>query len=124
MYFRNDSPWNPNNTGTASGLKAASTADTELVDRAHAAGPQLITIFSPYVLNEFRFALGYRNEVQAPTSKSPKGPQIVITNVAVFGAPDDISSALIKEATPEFSDNLSLVRQPQHEVWRRHPAHL
>jgi len=109
MYYRNDSPWNPNNTGTASGLKAASTADTEFVDRAHAAGAQLITIFSPHVLNEFRFALGYRNEVQATTSNSPKGPQILITNVAVFGGPDDISNPIIKEMTPEYSDNFSVV---------------
>ncbi len=110
MYFRNDSPYNPNNTGTASGLKALSTASTEFVDRAHAAAAQLITVFTPNVLNEFRFALGYRNEVEAAGSNTPKGPQIVITNVAVFGGPDDVSSALIKEVTPEFSDNFSVIR--------------
>ena len=110
MYFRNDSPYNPNNTGTASGLKTLSTASTEFVDRAHAAAAQLITVFTPHVLNEFRFALGYRNEVQAGTGNTPNGPQIVITNVAVFGGPDDVTSAIIKEVTPEFSDNFSVLR--------------
>jgi Carboxypeptidase regulatory-like domain/TonB dependent receptor len=110
MYFRNDSPYNPNNTGTASGLKSLSTASTEFVDRAHAAAAQLVTVFTPKVLNEFRFALGYRNEVQAAGGNTPNGPQIVITNVAVFGGPDDLTSALIKEVTPEFSDNFSVLR--------------
>ncbi len=110
MYFRNDSPYNPNNSGTAGGLKTISTASTEFVDRAHAAAVQLITTFSPRVINEFRFALGYRNEVQAPTAVTPTGPQIVVTNVAVFGGPDDVTNAIIKEVTPEFVDNLSVIR--------------
>jgi hypothetical protein len=110
MYFRNDSPYNPNNSGTAGGLKTISTASTEFVDRAHAAAVQLITTFSPRVINEFRFALGYRNEVQVAGPNTPTGPQIVVTNIAVFGGPDDVSNALIKEVTPEFVDNLSVIR--------------
>lgn len=110
MYFRNDSPFNPNNSGTNGGLKTISTASTVFVDRAHAAAAQLITTFSPTVINEARFAFGYRNEVQAPGSITPTGPQIVVTSVAVFGGPDDITSAIIKEVTPEFVDNLSLVK--------------
>ena len=109
MYFRNDSPNNPN-SGTAGGLKFDSTASTEFVDRAHAAGSQLVTTFTPTIINEFRFALGYRNEVEAATAKTPTGPQIVISGLAVFGGPDDVTSAIIKEVSPEFVDNISIVR--------------
>jgi hypothetical protein len=110
MYFRNDSPNNPNNSGTQGGLKVVSTASTEFVDRAHAVGAQLLTTFSPKMINEFRFHLGYRNEVQAPGPNTPTGPYILISGIAAFGGPDDISSALIKEVTPEFVENLSVVR--------------
>ncbi len=110
MYFRNDSPYNPNNSGTNGGLKALSTASTEFVDRAHAAGAQLVTTLTPHVINEFRFALGYRNEVQAPTGNTPTGPSIVISGIAQFGGPDDLSAALVKEKTPQFVDNISVVR--------------
>ncbi len=110
MYFRNDSPNNPNNSGTQGGLKVQSTASTEFVDRAHAVGAQLLTTFSPRLINELRFQLGYRNEVQAPGPNTPTGPYILISGIAAFGGPDDISKALIKEVTPEFVDNLSVVR--------------
>jgi hypothetical protein len=110
MYFRNDSPNNPNNSGTQGGLKVQSTAGTEFVDRAHAVGAQLITTFSPRVINELRFQLGYRNEVQVPGANTPTGPYILISGIAAFGGPDDISKALIKEVTPEFVDNFSVVR--------------
>jgi hypothetical protein len=110
MYFRNDSPYNPNNSGTGGGLKTISTASTEFIDRAHAAAVQLVSTLSPRVINESRFALGYRNEVQAATSTTPTGPQIVVTGVAIFGGPDDVSNALVKEVTPQYVDNLSVVR--------------
>jgi hypothetical protein len=110
MYFRNDSPNNPNNSGTQGGLKVASTASTVFVDRAHAVGIQLISTFNPTMINEFRFHLGYRNEVQAAGPNTPTGPHILISGIAAFGGPDDLNPAILKEKTPEFVDNLTLLR--------------
>ena len=58
----------------------------------------------------FRFQLGYRNEVQAAGPNTPTGPYILISGIAAFGGPDDLTPAILKEKTPEFVDNLTLLR--------------
>src|SRR5262249_757366 len=107
MYFRNNSPNNPNNSGTQSGLKVASTASTIFVDRAHAVGVQLVSSLTSKLINEFRFSLGYRNEVQRAGPNTPTGPYIFIQGIAAFGGPDDLNPAILKETAPEFVDNLT-----------------
>src|SRR5579871_2391724 len=56
-YFRNEYPFNTQNGGV-NALNAAA----DFHDRAHVAGLQLLTSFSPTALNELRFSEPYRNE--------------------------------------------------------------
>ncbi len=56
-YFRNEYPFNTN-VGGIFALDAAS----DFRDRAHIGGAQLLSTFSPNVLNELRFSMPYRNE--------------------------------------------------------------
>ena len=72
-YFRNEYPFN-----TAIGGKNALDAAADFHDRAHVAGAQLLTTFSPTVLNELRFGWPYRNEKHVADPITGPGPQVSI----------------------------------------------
>ena len=76
-YFRNEYPFN-----TAVGGKNALDAAADFQDRAHVLGAQVLTTFSPTVLNELRFGWPYRNEHHVADPLTGPGPQITISGVA------------------------------------------
>ena len=70
-YFRNEYPFNTN-VGGIFALDAAS----DFKDRAYIAGGQLLSTFSPTVLNELRFSDPYRNEKHVANALNGPGPVI------------------------------------------------
>ena len=122
-YFRNNYPFNTNVGGTY-GISSAS----DFQDRAHIIGAQLITTFTPNILNEFRASIPYRNEHHVPDALTGPGPAISIAAVAatvatattpatpaysaaIFGGPAvNGSGDKYQEKIPSFNDNVTWVR--------------
>jgi hypothetical protein len=123
-YFRNTYPYN-SGVGSTNGLDAAS----DFRDRAHIIGAQLITTFSPRLLNEFRGSWPYRNEAHVNSVTTGAGPQITInafnqTAPAVVGGvtiPAGNYTAVnfngstavgdrFQEKIPSFNDNVTILR--------------
>jgi hypothetical protein len=103
-YFRNESPFN-----NGGGLTLQS--QTYLFkDRAPAVAAQLISIFGPSVVNEFRFGIPRRYQRQVAGDFTGAPPTINISGVANFGASDQTGVRFI-ETTPEWSDNLTYNRR-------------
>lgn len=70
----------------------------------------MISTLTPNAVNEFRFQLPQRHQLQASqTGVSAPQPEISISGVANFGGSEQIGSEFI-ETTPEWSDNFSLNR--------------
>lgn len=103
-YFRNRYPFNTN-VGGLYALDAAS----DFRDRAHVAGAQLLSTFSPTLLNEFRFGWPYRNEQHVANPLTGKGPQITISGIANFGGSTAVGDRF-QEKIPNFNDNLTIVK--------------
>lgn len=103
-YFRNNYPFNSN----IGGLYAISSA-ADFQDRAHIIGAQLITTFTPNVLNEFRGSWPYRNEHHVADPLTGPGPMITISGVANFGGSNSVGDKY-QEKIPSFSDNLTWIR--------------
>ena len=105
-YFRNQYPFNSN----VGGLNALSVA-ADFRDRAHIGAAQLLSTFSPNVLNELRFSWPYRNEQHVANPLTGTGPQITITGVANFGGSNAVGDRF-QEKVPNLNDNFTLVRGP------------
>ena len=103
-YFRNRYPFN-----TAVGGLNALSAAADFQDRAHIIGAQLVTTFSPTILNEFRGSWPYRNEHHVADPVTGPGPQIVIPNVATFGGSSGVADKY-QEKIPSFSDNVTWIK--------------
>ncbi len=103
-YFRNTYPFNSN----VGGLFAQS-ASSDFRDRAHIIGAQLITTFSPALLNEFRGSWPYRNEQHFPGPVTGPGPMITIAGIANFGG-TNAAGDKYQEKIPSFSDNVTYIR--------------
>jgi hypothetical protein len=103
-YFRNQYPFNSN----VGGLNALSVA-ADFQDRAHVAGAQLLSTFSPTVLNELRFGWPYRNEQHIPDPLTGKGPQITISGIANFGGSNAVYDRF-QEKVPNLNDNFTVVK--------------
>ena len=114
-YFRNNYPFNTN----VGGVYALSAA-ADFQDRAHIIGAQLITTFTPNLLNEFRGSWPYRNEHHVADPVTGAGPMITIaaytdpaTKIAYSQANFGGSNAVgdkYQEKIPSFSDNVTLIR--------------
>lgn len=103
-YFRNESPYN-----NGGGLTLES--QTYLFkDRAPAVALQLISTFSPSLVNEFRFNMPRRYQRQVAGDFTATGPTINVTGVANFGGSDQTGLRFI-ETTPQFNDNLTYNRK-------------
>lgn len=102
-YFRNNYPYNTN-VGGLYALDAAS----DFQDRAHIIGAQLITTFTPNLLNEFRGSWPYRNQHHVSGSHTGAGPMITISGVANFGGTNGAGDKF-QEKIPSFSDNVTLL---------------
>ena len=103
-YFRNRYPFN-----TAVGGLNALSAAADFQDRAHIIGAQLVTTFTPTLLNEFRGSWPYRNEHHVADPLTGPGPQIVITSVATFGGSTGVADKF-QEKIPSFSDNVTWIK--------------
>ena len=102
-YFRNESPFNG-----GGGLTLQS--QTYLFkDRAPAFATQLISIFGPRLVNEFRFNIPQRFQRQLAADFTGLPPTINITGAANFGQSPS-TGVNFTETTPEFGDNLSFTR--------------
>ena len=102
-YFRNRYPFNTNNGG----LYALSAA-SDFRDRAHVAGAQLLSTFSPNVLNELRFGWPYRNEAHVADALTGTGPEITISGIANFGGSTAVGDRF-QENIPNLNDNFTVV---------------
>lgn len=106
-YFRNDYPFNTN----VGGLYLQS-ASSDFRDRAHIIGAQLITTFTPTLLNEFRGSWPYRNQAHFAGPNTGTGPQITISGVVNgFGGTNGAGDKF-QEKIPSFSDNVTLIKGP------------
>jgi len=103
-YFRNEYPFN-----TAVGGKNALDAASDFRDRAHVIGAQLLSAFSPTVLNELRFGWPYRNEHHYADPITGPGPQINISGVAIFNGSTGVGDRF-QEKIPNLNDNLTMIR--------------
>jgi Carboxypeptidase regulatory-like domain len=103
-YFRNQYPFNSN----VGGLNALSVA-ADFRDRAHVLGAQLLSTFSPNVLNEFRFGWPYRNEQHVADPLTGTGPQINITGIANFGGSIAVGDRF-QEKVPNLNDNVTVIK--------------
>ncbi|ADV81201.1 TonB-dependent receptor [Terriglobus saanensis] len=103
-YFRNDYPFNTN----VGGLYLQSAA-SDFRDRAHILGAQLITTFSPVVLNEFRGSWPYRNQAHISGPLTGAGPMVTISSVVNgFGGTNGAGDKF-QEKIPSFNDNVTWV---------------
>lgn len=104
-YFRNDYPFNTN----VGGLYLQSAA-SDFRDRAHIIGAQLITTFTPTLLNEFRGSWPYRNQQHSAGPNTGTGSMITIAGVVNgFGGTNGAGDKF-QEKIPSFSDNVTVIR--------------
>ncbi|HEY3738524.1 MAG TPA: TonB-dependent receptor [Bryobacteraceae bacterium] len=103
-YFRNQYPFNSN----VGGLNALSVA-ADFRDRAHVAGAQLLSTFSPTVLNELRFGWPYRNEQHIADPLTGVGPEITISGIASFGGSNAVADRF-QEKVPNLNDNFTVIK--------------
>ena len=103
-YSRNEFPFN-----TAAGGKNALDAAADFQDRAHVLGAQVLTTFSPTVLNELRFGWPYRNEHHFADPLTGAGPQINIPGIAIFGGSTGVGDRY-QEKVPNLNDSITVVR--------------
>lgn len=116
-YFRNNFPFN-----TAAGGSNALSAASDFQDRAHDIGAQLLTTFTPTILNEFRASWPYRNEHHVADALTGPGPSISIGAgayngvnyvAATFGGPGPGTVGdKFQEKIPSFNDNFTIIRGP------------
>jgi hypothetical protein len=103
-YFRNTYPFNTQ-VGGINALDAAS----DFRDRAYIAGAQLLSTFSPTVLNELRLSEPYRNERHEANPLTGKGPAITISGVATFNGSINVGD-VFDEKIPSLSDNFTVIK--------------
>ncbi|HXS97540.1 MAG TPA: TonB-dependent receptor [Candidatus Limnocylindrales bacterium] len=105
-YFRNEYPFN-----TAVGGTNALDVAEDFHDRSHIAGLQLLSSFTPTVLNEFRASWPYRNEAHVASPGDGPGPTVVVTGVATFnGYGPDFKGDKFAEKIPSLSDGITVIR--------------
>ena len=104
-YFRNEYPFN-----TAVGGKNALDAASDFHDRAHVGGSQVLTTFSPTVLNELRASEPYRNEAHVPSPGRWPWSDIVdhgaIATLSTATRPQFLGDSFA-EKIPSLSDNFT-----------------
>jgi hypothetical protein len=103
-YFRNEYPFN-----TAVGGKNALDVAADFRDRAHIVGLQVLSTFTPNLLNEFRASIPYRNEAHIADPITATGVQIVISGIATFNGSSAIGDHFA-EKIPSVSDNVTWIR--------------
>lgn len=103
-YFKNISP---NNIG--GGLNTLQRS-IDFDDKSYSLGLQLATVFSPDVLNEFRYQFAKRDSRNIANDNSGMGISVVITGIANFGAPENDDTIAPLQVTNQFQNNLTWTR--------------
>ena len=101
--FTNNSP---NNIG--GGLNTLERS-IDFKDNIQTGNAQLISIFGPKLINEFRFQYSRRNQPSVLNDLSGKGPSITVSGIAQFGAPAATDGPLLfNERITQLLDNFTL----------------
>jgi hypothetical protein len=100
-YFDNESPDN-----IQGGLNTLERS-VDFIDKSYSLGVQLASIFTPKILNEFRFQYAKRDSRNFANGNSGAGPSIVITGVANIGAPENDDTIAPLQVTTQFQNNLT-----------------
>jgi hypothetical protein len=103
-YFRNQFPFNTN----VGGLYALDTS-SDFQDRAYIGSVQLLSSFSPNVLNELRVAEPYRHNTHVANSFTNPGPMITIPGIANFGGSNAIDD-FFAEKNQNLNDNFTIIK--------------
>lgn len=82
----------------------------DFIDASDSIGLQLISTFSPTLLNELRYQYARRDSKNFANQNSGTGLTIAITNVALFGAPEIANTELPLESSNQIQDNLTYTR--------------
>ncbi len=99
--FRNTSPDN-----IAGGITTLERS-IDFIDASDSVGLQLISTFTPTVLNELRYQYARRNSQFLPNANSGTGPSILIRGIAQFGAPEDDDTIAPLEISNQILDNVT-----------------
>ena len=99
--FRNTSP--DNIGGNLNTLQRS----IDFIDASDSVGIQLVSVFSPTILNELRYQYARRNSQNLPNKNSGTGLTIVIPNVANFGAPTNDPLQPLQESN-QIIDNVTI----------------
>jgi hypothetical protein len=104
--FRNNSPDN-----IAGGTQTLERS-IDFVDQSDSVGLQLISSFTPTLLNEARYQYARRYSQNLPNSNSGSSPSIVIVGAqaALFGAPENPNTIAPLETSTQFVDNVTIAR--------------
>jgi hypothetical protein len=100
---RNDSPYQ------GSVALGVVTRTYQFTDRSYVGAAQLISVFGPSLVNEFRMQVPVRDQSNTRFGPTGTGPAIVIPNQILFGGPTAVGFNY-RELAPEFSENLSYTR--------------
>jgi hypothetical protein len=103
-YFRNQFPFNTN----VGGLNALDVA-SDFRDRAYVGGVQLLSTFSPAILNELRLSEPYRNERHVANPVTGAGPAVNVSGKALFGGAVGVGD-VFDEKIPSLNDNFTIIK--------------
>jgi len=100
--------YSPNNVG--GGLNTLERT-VDLDDKSNSLAFQVASVFSPTVINEFRYQRAHRNSEFLPTEFTPtSGPSIAITNVANFGPATNRGTISPIQTMNQIQNNLTVTR--------------
>lgn len=102
--FRNTSPNN------IAGGTTTLERSIDFIDRADSVGLQLVSTFSPLVLNELRYQYARRRSENLPNENSGSRPSILISGIAAFGAPENANTIAPLEVSNQLLDNVTITR--------------
>ncbi|MBA3442122.1 MAG: TonB-dependent receptor [Pyrinomonadaceae bacterium] len=83
---------------------------TDFLDASDSVGVQLISTFSPTLLNELRYQYARRNSRNNANENSSTAPAVIISGIASFGEPPDANTILPLETSNQLLDNLTFTR--------------
>jgi len=97
--------FSPNNV--AGGLNTLERT-VDLDDKSNSLAIQLASVFSPNVLNEFRYQRAHRKSEFLPTDFTPSNaPSVLITGVAAFGPATNTGTISPIQTMNQFQNNLT-----------------
>ncbi len=98
------SNYSPNNVG--GGFNTLQRT-VDLDDKSNSMAIQLASVFTPNVINEFRYQRAHRNSEFLGTDYTPNGLSVTITNVANFGPAGNVGTISPIETMNQFQNNLT-----------------